>query len=189
MQQFEEPRFDEAEQRRIFARAAEMQRQEALTMSATELEQAASEVGIDPRYIQRAMNEAQAKQGEPKSSSLPLYVLGTFFFTQMYATANTLRAGYVQLYIPFAVALLLGIAWSRTSRERGTAYGVLFVWTGLVYIWCFLMGGDQFAEMGLTYLVRILALQAFLIMVGQGMAVLSRRISRKKPESPVRAEA
>lgn len=191
MHQFEEPKFDEKEQRRIFARAAELQREEGLAMSASELEQVALEAGIDPRHVRRAMAEAETKTepAAPRPLVLPLLVLGIFFFTQMYGVVGTLRAGYAQLYIPFALALLLGIAWSRTPRERALAYGTLFVWSGLVYGWCYLLGNGQFVDMGPIYLTRILALQAFLIMMGQGMAIWSRRGMRRKAESPARAEA
>ena len=102
---------------------------------------------------------------------------------------ETLRAGYVLLYIPFALALLLGIAWSRTSRDRSIAYGTLLAWSGLVYGWCYLLSHGEFVYMGTVYFFRILALQAFLILMGQGMAIWSRRAMRKKSESPARAKA
>ena len=58
-----------------------------------------------------------------------------------------------------------------------------------VYGWCYLLSGGEFAYMGSIYLTRILALQAFLVMMGQGMAIWSRRAMRKKNASLVQAEA
>lgn len=188
MHQFEEPRFDEAEQRRIFARAAELQRQEGLAMSASDLEQVAMEAGIDPRFIRRAMAEAKEKPVEPRTSSLPLYILGTFLFSQMYTLSTTLRGGAAYLYVAFTLAIFLGIAWSRTPRERAVPYLVLVVWSAIVFGFLQLFGGNAMGEMGLVYTVRIVALQAFLVVAGQGLSLISKKIVRR-PASPGKVEA
>lgn len=153
-------------------------------MSASELEQAAMEAGIDPRFVRRAISETKQTSAAPRASTLPLYILGAFLFAQMFTISGTLQGKQVFLYIPFTLALFMGIAWSQSTRERGVAYGFLLVWSALVFGFLSLIGRHLFIDMGPEFVTRIVALQAFLILSGQGLSIISKKMTRKLASSP-----
>jgi hypothetical protein len=198
MQQFDEPRFDDDSQRRILARAAQLQREESLTVAAHDLERAAVEAGIDPRHIRQAMDEAV--QGQTPVPARPVanerlaaWIAFTVFLPVQSFFLYAIAGDYLREYtFPVVATILFGLAWSTTPSLRRKAMPVLLATSSLIVLSRVLLSasapGISWGSGVWSQTLAVLVLQALSILAFQGLALFVQRPTRR-PRVSTRIEA
>ncbi|MEZ0327663.1 MAG: hypothetical protein ACAH95_17335 [Fimbriimonas sp.] len=188
MQQFgtpEEQRFDEEKQRRIIALAAEFQKEEAASLSRSELEEVAAEAGIDPRYVRKAVEhlETAERKMPPLDRNLPVInpavLLGSLTMVNVYGAAEVLKGAIPNwlFYLVFGFSLVTGALLSRSRHERLLTLGLAFTSTLLVYVWfmfCSYIGMGGSVDDKSRFLFNYMGVQLVVILVGHALGALIR---------------
>jgi hypothetical protein len=190
MQRFDEPRFDEESQRRILARASQLQREESLSIAAGDLERAAVEAGIEPRHIRRAMDEAvQGLTTLPAPAvaheRLAAWIAFTVFLPVQSFFIYAIAGDYLREYhVPILATLFFGLAWSTTPSLRRKAVPALLAASGLVLLSRLLLAasapGMYWGPSVGSQLPTVLALQTLAVLAFQGAALFIQRPSHRR---------
>jgi hypothetical protein len=192
----EEKLFDTAAQERIIHLAAEIQRAEAALLSRSEIERAAAEAGIEPRYVRLAMERLAMPQPARASRAelgmiVPacLLVLANAYFVTGMSSQRELN-----FWIPLTLAAVLGAAFSRTARERLFALALAPLSILLVTLWCVWTTsvglGPAFIDQTLGFVKNFAVIELIVILLAQGLAALSRKAiaasrHNREPSSPI----
>lgn len=178
-----EPHFDEEEQRRIIALAVEMQRKAGGVVSASELEQAALEAGIEPRYIQAAIAQRRAELAlhrDGDSTALQAAGVGVLLVAQVYIVSGQMLGAPRDVYLPVAVVLALGAIFGERKLLRGLASFALATAMVAIATYGFLSAtGAEMAQAWPRYLMNLVAVQLFAYIVGFGIAAIFRRLTAR----------
>jgi hypothetical protein len=182
-----EQRFDEPTQQQIFQLAAELQKEEATSLSRTQMEEIAAEAGIDPKFVRRAVERIQSSISEDMiappshSTSLTVLALAVLMVMNVYGASGTLSSSNPHFYLIFGYSIVAGGLASRTFRERFLTIGVSVTSVVMVLAWCVAahkigMGPDVENQLG--YLCNYAGVQVIAILFGQGLAALIRFAER-----------
>jgi hypothetical protein len=184
MQRFDhedDERFDEPTQQQIFQLAAELQKEEAASLSRTQMEEIAAEAGIDPRFVRRAVERLNTnRKTQPvqvPSSVVPLVALAVLIMVNVYGASGTLSGTNPYFYLIFGYSLVVGALASRNLRQRLLTYSVALVSVLLVYGWCVFIhrvGMGPAIEDNVGFLRNYVGVQMLAILFGQGLAALVR---------------
>jgi hypothetical protein len=200
MQQFgtvEDQRFDDEKQRRIIAVAAELQRREAATLSRSELELAAAEAGIDPRFVQKAV-EVVESDSRPcarnathadSGSHAPYWCLAVvlLFVVNCFGVLAYVLGEPMQWPLLMALSAPAGMmaAMTQTERLRAHFYAIGTFMLMLGWWLAVPVGGlnqqiDErlvgfWCEYGIAQLVAILFGQAFVLAVRRELSKSSKK--------------
>ena len=111
-----DPAFNESERAAVIACAAELQRQDGLRTKLSDLEQAASEAGIEPRFVREAVRLQSPKVAPPQSTKAddrPMWRVATLAIVFMPAEVLVISWAQdfvISLWGSCVVAALFGLA-------------------------------------------------------------------------------
>ncbi|MBV6457440.1 MAG: hypothetical protein HONBIEJF_00549 [Fimbriimonadaceae bacterium] len=181
------------EQRQILKLAAELQSADPHLASHRELENAAEEIGIEPRFVQMAAQHLrQSKSSGRKADHLAATSLtAAFVMAQWIALFGILSGRPVlggqgqHLWLAFGLAFVLGSALSGSDR-RGLSgliwLGSTLVLAPLAYGFVSLVGG--FAEGNWpVWVMRFLGVQGATLLLGHGLGKALAKLTRRRRES------
>jgi hypothetical protein len=187
-------RFDDAAQREIINLAAELQRREAASLSRSELEEAAAEAGIDPRFVRRASDMLAMKTPlairEPSTepwSTVPVLALAALAMANCYGLIGTLSYKPIDHLLLFASVVAVGAIASHSLQQRLVAYVVSLSSSIAVLLW--FQAPHQLllpplSSQNLTFAATYVAFQFVLLLTGQSLGRLTRWVrSRKDSQS------
>jgi hypothetical protein len=131
----DDPRFDVAMQERIITRAAELQKEQANSLSRTDLELAAAEAGIDPQFVRAAIRDLGKEKRAPWDGAIMPHLALTAFALAAWNIylATRVLSPYLVWDYSTAILVVVGIAFgvllsaNRLSRAAGLGIPVLSI--------------------------------------------------------------
>jgi hypothetical protein len=136
--------FDEAEQREIIGLAARLQREEGDRLSSHDLIQVAAEAGIEPVYVQKAIDKLQkSKTKQPTIENLGtiqavvsvlLVAQWLGIFSMLTDSLNAWKG--LQFWLLFSMCFALGAVLSKTAKTRWLAVATSMLSAVLVLVLC-----------------------------------------------------
>lgn len=187
----EDELYSPAEQRQILKLAAELQSSEPIMASRQELENAAEEIGIEPRYIQMAAQRVRNLKGTMwKGDHLAATSLAAAFFVSQWIALFGIMSGRPvlgthgqHLWLAFGLAFVLGSALS-SSHRRGLSF---LTWMGgtlllapLAFVFIILMRESVVGNWP-TWVMRFLGLQGATLLLGHGLGKVFGKLMHGRP--------
>lgn len=175
----EDELYTPAEQQKILKLAAELQCSDPNLASHLELENAAKEIGIEPRFVQLAAQQVrQSKRATRKGADVgPTLLAAAFFISQWIVlfglmSGRPVLGGHGQhLWLAIGLAFVLGAALSGSDR-KGLS---LLTWMGstlllgpVAYLFVNLVGSVSEGSWPI-WVMRFLAIQGGTLVLGHGL--------------------
>ena len=180
--------FSEEEQKEIVRLAARLQREQGESLSEDGLIRAASEAGIEPDYVTKAIAKLDARQPREQSVGIaPLVLLPLLLVAQwlgMFSLmANTLQnADGLQWWLVIGLCFAFGAVQSLPKRSKLVTSGIVSVSSFIVALLCggFLWAVGRPVDANWpTYLGNIVLVEVAATLVGGFIGEALRKLLRQ----------